>query len=67
VKNCTSGTKHLHHPEIGQLELEFEVLHLPDDSGQRIITYAAAPTSASASALTLLRANILGNGPSARS
>jgi transcriptional regulator with XRE-family HTH domain len=55
VQNCTSGTKHLHHPAVGQLELEFEVLHLPDDSGQRIITYTAAPGSASASALSLLR------------
>ena len=34
-----SGTKHLRHPELGEIELEFQALTLPDDSGQRILTY----------------------------
>jgi hypothetical protein len=39
VHNCLSGRKRFHHPEVGDLELEFELLHLPDDSGHRILTY----------------------------
>jgi hypothetical protein len=54
VANCVSGTKLLHHPEVGDLDLEFQALQLPDDSGQRLLTYVAAPGTASADALTLL-------------
>ena len=39
VANCVSGTKYLRHPELGEIELEFQALTLPDDSGQRILTY----------------------------
>jgi transcriptional regulator with XRE-family HTH domain len=42
VHNCTSGTKRLDHPEVGHLELGFEVLHLPDDPAVRLLTYSAA-------------------------
>ncbi|WP_051223574.1 helix-turn-helix transcriptional regulator [Conexibacter woesei] len=55
VANCISGTKLLHHPEVGDLDLEFQALQLPDDSGQRLLTYVAAPASPSEAALTLLR------------
>jgi transcriptional regulator with XRE-family HTH domain len=55
VATCLSGTKLLHHPEIGDLDLEFQALALPDDSGQRLLTYVAAPDSASAAGLALLR------------
>ena len=54
VQRCTSGTKRLHHPHVGEIELGYQVLHLPDTSGQRIITYTAEPGSPSASALQLL-------------
>ena len=35
VANCMSGTKHFRHPELGDLELEFEALTCPTtaDSG----------------------------------
>lgn len=56
VGNCVSGTKHLHHPVVGDLELEFQMLELPDRSGQRVLTYTATPRSASAAALALLTA-----------
>jgi transcriptional regulator with XRE-family HTH domain len=56
VGNCVSGTKHLHHPVVGDLELEFQMLELPDRSGQRVLTYTATPGSASAAALALLTA-----------
>lgn len=54
VRLCTSGSKRFHHPVVGDLTLEYEVLHLPDGQGQRILAYTAAPGSASASALRLL-------------
>ena len=54
VHNCMTGTKQFQHPELGALTLQFEALHLPDDSGQRLMTYTAAPGSPSEAALTLL-------------
>lgn len=56
VQVCTSGTKHLHHPEVGDVNLDYQALHLPDGSGHRIMTYTATPGSPSALALQLLRA-----------
>jgi transcriptional regulator with XRE-family HTH domain len=55
VENCMSGYKTLDHPRLGSLELGFEVLTVPDDSGHRILTYTADPESASAAALTRLQ------------
>ena len=56
VHNCTSGTKRLNHPEIGTLDVGFEVLHLPDAPGHRIMTYTAAEGTTAHHALTLLGA-----------
>ena len=56
VLNCTSGCKTFHHPEVGDFDLDFEVVHLPDASGHRILTYTASPGTASESALRLLAA-----------
>lgn len=55
VRLCTSGTKRLRHPEVGPLDVAYEVLHLPEGDGQRILTYTTAPGSASHAALRLLR------------
>ncbi|MBZ2196204.1 helix-turn-helix domain-containing protein [Occultella gossypii] len=54
VRLCTSGTKRLHHPELGDLTLGYELLHLPEGNGQRILTHTAEPGSASSAALRLL-------------
>jgi transcriptional regulator with XRE-family HTH domain len=54
VRLCTSGTKRFRHPEVGSLDLRYEVLHLPEGNGQRLLTHTAAPGSASAAALRLL-------------
>jgi transcriptional regulator with XRE-family HTH domain len=54
VKLCTSGSKRLRHPEVGELTVGYEVLHLPEGNGQRILTHTAEPGSASHSALRLL-------------
>lgn len=54
VENCMTGAKTMHHPELGPLELGFEVLTIPDDSGHRILTYTAEPGSTAATALSRL-------------
>jgi transcriptional regulator with XRE-family HTH domain len=55
VDNCMSGYKTLEHPQIGTLELGFEVLTMPDDSGHRVLTYTAEPGSETATALARLQ------------
>lgn len=55
VENCMSGHKILNHPHLGSLELGFEVLTMPDDSGHRILTYTAEPDSEAAAALARLQ------------
>lgn len=49
-----STTKHTHHPLVGELTLECEVLDIAGH-GQRLIIYSAVPGSPSAEALDLLR------------
>ena len=49
-----SGTVRLHHPTVGDLELEFETLVLPDDGDQTLRIYSAEPGSPSQDALRLL-------------
>jgi transcriptional regulator with XRE-family HTH domain len=51
VENCMSGQKIMDHPEFGRLEVGFEVLTMPDESGHRILTYAAEAGSAYSKAL----------------
>jgi len=54
VRLCTSGAKRFHHPDVGELTLDYEVLHLPEGNGQRILTHTAQPGSTSSAALRLL-------------
>lgn len=41
-------------PEIGDLDLDYQALHLPDTDGQRLVIHTAARGSSSAHALNLL-------------
>lgn len=50
----SSGLLRLHHGVIGDLELNFENLVLPDDSDQVLRVYSAKPGSPSADSLMLL-------------
>lgn len=54
VRFHRSGTKRLHHPVVGDLELSFEALDLPADPGLSLIIYGAEPASASEDGLRLL-------------
>jgi transcriptional regulator with XRE-family HTH domain len=54
VHSCMSGTKRLNHPEVGTLDVGFEVLHLPDAPGHRVMTYTAVDGTAAHHSLALL-------------
>ncbi|MFJ4574807.1 helix-turn-helix transcriptional regulator [Streptomyces sp. NPDC088846] len=48
------GVKHLHHPVVGELTLEYEALELPADTGLTIMAYSAEPATPARDALNLL-------------
>ena len=54
VRFHRSGTKRIHHPVVGDLELHFEALELTADSGLAINVYTAEPGSRSEDSLRLL-------------
>jgi transcriptional regulator with XRE-family HTH domain len=54
VREKTHGRKLFHHPLVGDLELDYETLVLPDAPDQLLVTYTAASGSASETSLDLL-------------
>ncbi len=54
VHEHRTGVKHFRHPQVGRLELSFEVLETPGDSRHRLVTYSAEPGSETAEKLLLL-------------
>lgn len=54
VKFHRSGTKHIHHPVVGGLTLDFDSAELPSDPGQTLLVYTAEPNSPPHEALGLL-------------
>ena len=54
VRYHQTGTKRLHHPVVGELELSYEVMELSADTGLTISAYSAEPGSRSQQALDLL-------------
>jgi PAS domain-containing protein len=52
VHGC--GTKRFRHPVVGDLELAFDALQLPGDTGLTMLAYSTPPGSASEDALKLL-------------
>lgn len=54
VENCVSGLKSFRHPEVGDFDLNFEVLTPPDDSGHRVLMYTPDAGSPASGALDLL-------------
>lgn len=59
VDLCSSGSKRLCHPRVGDLTVSYEVLHLAQPTGQRLVTYTAPPGSPDADALQVLAATSL--------
>ncbi|MFE2242808.1 helix-turn-helix domain-containing protein [Streptomyces virginiae] len=54
VRDCTVGTKTLHHPVVGPLTLDFENLHLTDGTNHRMLLYSAPESSPADAALRML-------------
>jgi transcriptional regulator with XRE-family HTH domain len=54
VKLHHTGVKRFHHPVVGDLTLEYEMLDAPGDPGQKLLVYSAEPASPSHHALQLL-------------
>jgi len=47
IEEKRRGTKRLAHPTAGELRVDYEVLLLPDDAGQRFVTWLAADDATS--------------------
>jgi transcriptional regulator with XRE-family HTH domain len=54
VRTHDTGTKHVHHPLVGELNLSFESMELVADPGLTIFVYSAEPGSKSEQGLNLL-------------
>jgi transcriptional regulator with XRE-family HTH domain len=54
VKRHRSGTKLLHHPVVGDLELTYEAMELQADTGLTLVAYDVEPGSRDEEALRLL-------------
>jgi transcriptional regulator with XRE-family HTH domain len=54
VRYHQTGTKRLHHPVVGDLELSYEVMQITADTDLRLAIFTAEPGSRSAQALNLL-------------
>jgi len=54
VRFHRTGTKRLHHAEVGDLELSYEAMELTSDPGLTFLAYTAEPGSPSADALKVL-------------
>jgi hypothetical protein len=50
----SGGTRHMYHPQVGELELHYENLQIAGTNGQTLIIYHADPGSRTAQALALL-------------
>ena len=54
VRFHRTGFKKLHHPVVGDLELDFEAMEFPSDPGLTLLVYTAAAGTPTADALRLL-------------
>ncbi|MBN9157119.1 helix-turn-helix transcriptional regulator [Microbacterium sp.] len=54
VHEHRTGTKQFVHPEVGRLDLAFEVLETPGDSTHRLVTYSAEPGTETGEKLAIL-------------
>jgi transcriptional regulator with XRE-family HTH domain len=65
IRGRTSGgTRHLYHPQVGELELHYENLRISGTDGQTLIIYHADPGSRAAQALGLLATLAADRSPS---
>jgi transcriptional regulator with XRE-family HTH domain len=63
VRYHQTGRKRLHHPVVGDLELEYEVMEIAADRGLRLAVFSAEAGSRSAEALDLLASWVATSAP----
>ncbi len=56
VRRHVTGTKVFHHPAVGELQLAYEAMALPDDPGLALTVYTAVPHTTAQDGLRLLDA-----------
>lgn len=66
VRIHSTGTKRLHHPAVGDLDLSFEMFPVAGDAQQSLVTYTTEPGSPSYDALSLLASWAATTGPAER-
>jgi transcriptional regulator with XRE-family HTH domain len=54
VRHHRTGSKRLHHPVVGELDLSYEVMHLAAETSLRLAIFTAEPHSRSEESLRLL-------------
>jgi hypothetical protein len=54
VRLHNSGTKHIHHPDVGNLEFIYEAVNLPDYPGWTMFAYTCAAGSPTEERIKLL-------------
>ena len=54
MRTHDTGIKHVHHPLVGELNLNFEAMELVADPGLTVFVYTAEPGSKSDEGLRLL-------------
>lgn len=54
VQICAGGIKMFHHPVVGHLDLQYQMLHTPQEDGHRLLLMHAVPGSEDDVALRLL-------------
>lgn len=54
VRFHRTGSKQLHHPVVGDLDLAYEAMEFPSDPGLTLLVYTAKPASPTQDALNLL-------------
>lgn len=54
VRLHRTGSKHFRHPAVGDLQLSFDALELPDEPGLTLTAYSAEPSTPAADNLALL-------------
>lgn len=60
----TGGSRHMYHPQVGELELHYENLQISGTDGQTLIIYHADPGSRTEQALALLATLAADRSPS---
>ena len=54
VRNHDTGVKRIHHPVVGDIELNYEALEVISASGMQLVAFSAPPATPSSEALSLL-------------